>query len=230
MTSSIDEKSGRSSSRLSTDNSSPVRPKSSFVTTIKDVVAPKRATRHAYITGLRGILVIQSFVWIYFETFIPTLTSSGTSGPSYQDILRYVLSVPFWNASLIYNFFIILSMRTVGVSFLENPTGQTYAATVIRRTVRIVLAIGIASGISMLLFSQIGTQYITEFKTKLPNQAIQTPSVVYDGGAAIGALFNLFWLTGDWYRQAANAFWPSATLWVPSVIYYQVSLFDSTQS
>lgn len=204
------------------------RSESSLVATVKDIAAPKRTTRHPYITGLRGILVVQSFIWLFFETFIPTLTSSKTPGPAYQDILRYVLSVPLWNASLIYNFFIVLSMRTICVSFLENPTGQTYAATIIRRTVRIVLAVGAASGISMMIFSQIGTQYINEFKTKLPNESISTPSVVQDGGAAIGALFTIFWLTGDWYTQAANTFWPSATLWVPSVIYYQVSLISGS--
>lgn len=218
MSSSYEEKSGERSGENSIQDSTS---KSSFVATIKDIAAPKREPRHSYITGLRGILVIQSFIWIFFETFIPTLVSNKTPGPVYQDILRYVFNVPFWNASLIYNFFVILSMRTICVSFLENPTGQTYAATIIRRTVRIVLAVGAASAISMLIFSQIGTLYVDEFKTKLPNRSIATPSVVYDGGAAIGALFNLFWLTGDWFTQAANDSWPSATLWVPSVIYYQ---------
>jgi hypothetical protein len=74
-----------------------------------------------------------------------------------------------------------------------------------------------------LIFSQIGTAYIDDFKIKLPNQSIRTPAVVYDGGAAINSLFNLFWLTKDFYDQAANQFWPSATLWAPSVMYFQVS-------
>lgn len=211
----------KSSFQHSMDDRPPAYSKASVISAIKEVAAPERSIRHPYITGLRGILVIESFVWVFFQTFIPALTSNETSGPIYQDILRYLFSVPLWNASFIHNFFIILSMRTICVSFLEKPTGQKYAATIIRRNVRIVLAVGAASGLSMLIFWQIGTQYIDEFKAILPNNSIQTPSVVYDGGAAIGSLFNLFWLIQDFYTQAANSFWPTATLWVPSVIYYQ---------
>ncbi|GIZ41253.1 hypothetical protein CKM354_000456500 [Cercospora kikuchii] len=195
--------------------------KSGAASIIQDVFAVDRSGHHVYITGLRGVLVIQSFIWTYFQTFIPTLVSRDTPGPVYQDLLREILSVPLWNQSLIYNFFIILSMRTIAVSFLKNPTGQSYAATIIRRNVRMVIILCAGSGMATLIFSRIGVGYIDEFKTKLPNESIMTPTTVYDGGAAFNSLFNLFWLTYDHYKQAANMFWPTATLWVPSIIYFQ---------
>lgn len=197
--------------------------KAGFLTHVRRATTASRSSQHLYITGLRGILVLQSFLWTFFITFIPTLAASTTPGPVYQDILREILQVPLWNYSLIYNFFIILSMRTICVSFLTNPTGQTYAATVIRRVVRLVIVLCVASGMAMLIFSQIGVGFIDDFKASLPNKSIRTPAVVIDGGAAIGSLFDLFWLTRDFYTQAANTFWPTSTLWVSSVIYYQVS-------
>ncbi|PPJ50464.1 hypothetical protein CBER1_06749 [Cercospora berteroae] len=191
---------------------------------IQDVFAVDRSRHHVYITGLRGVLVIQSFIWTYFQTFIPTLVSRDTPGPVYQDLLREILSVPLWNQSLIYNFFIILSMRTIAVSFLAIPNGQSYAATIIRRNVRMVVILCAGSGMATLIFSRIGVGYINEFKQKLPNKSIMTPTTVYDGGAAFNSLFNLFWLTYDHYKQAANKFWPTATLWSYTVYFLMVIL------
>lgn len=177
--------------------------------------------RHSYITGLYGVLAIESFIWTYFSTFIPALVSSQTDGPAYQTILRAIFSVPFWNTTLIGNFFIILSLRNVAVTFLEKPTGQSFSGTVVRRMIRMPLIICMASGMATLIFSQIGVEFITQFKNTLPNESISTPAKVYNGLAAVNSLFNFFWITTDFQSQAANAFWPTATLWVQSIIYYQ---------
>ncbi|KAF2217218.1 hypothetical protein CERZMDRAFT_93270 [Cercospora zeae-maydis SCOH1-5] len=198
--------------------------RSSLVGIIQDVFVVDRSKHHVYITGLRGVLVVQSFFWTYFQTFIPTLVSRDTPGPTYQDVLREILSIPLWNESLIYNFFVILSMRTIAVSFLTNPTGQSYAATIIRRNVRMVVILCAGSGMATLIFSRIGVGFIDDFKQKRPNQSIMTPTTVYDGGAAFNSLFNLFWLTYDHYKQAANMFWPTATLWSYTVYFLMVIL------
>lgn len=197
--------------------------KQGVVKTARDIFTINRSNQHLYLTGLRGILVVESFLWTFFEAFIPTLVSELTPGPEYQSFLRRILSVPLWNANLIHNFFIILSMRTICISFLENPTGQVYAATVIRRIVRMAMIMFLGSGMATLIFTQIGTGYIDDFKFKLPNETIKTPEKAYDAVAASNSLFNLFWITDDFYTQAANTFWPNATLWVSSIIYFQVS-------
>lgn len=191
------------------------------VASFQRMTTAKQSGHHVYITGLRGILVVQSFFWTFFVTFIPTLASSATVGPEYQVILRKIFSVPFWNESFIYNFFVILSMRTICVSFLTNPTGQTYAATVIRRTVRMVVIMAVGSGIATLILAQIGTRFIDDFKTRLPNDSVMTPATARDVLMGFNSIFDLFWLTSDFFSQAANTFWPTATMWVPSVIYTQ---------
>ncbi|KAK4494960.1 hypothetical protein PRZ48_014316 [Zasmidium cellare] len=189
--------------------------------TIKDVVTADRTGHRLHLTGLRGVLVLESLIWTFFELFIPTLVSELTPGPEYQALLRKIFSVPLWDRDLIHNFFIILSMRTICNSFLENPTGQTYAATVVRRIIRMVVILCIGSGMATLIFTQIGTGFIDDFKGKLPNQTVKTPAVAHNAVAAFNSLFDLFWITTDFYTQAANTFWPNATLWVPSIMYFQ---------
>lgn len=174
-----------------------------------------------YLTGLRGILALQSLLWIYFTAFIPGVATHNADAPGYQRILRCVFSVPLWNSSLISSFFIILSMRTICVTFLRSPTSEAYAGTIIRRIVRMSILLSCASGLAMLILSQVGTANIDEFKVALPNKTLLIPGTPYDGLAAVNSIFDLFWLTTGFASQAGNVFWPSATLWAPSVIYYQ---------
>lgn len=69
----------------------------------------------SYFVGLRGFIVLQSFLWTFLNTLVPTAVtgSPNSDGPVYQQILRKVLSVLFWNESLIYSAFILLSARTI---------------------------------------------------------------------------------------------------------------------
>lgn len=205
--------------------------KSEFITVTREealVLERRDDGKHLYITGLRGILVIESIIWVYLQTYIPSVVSPTTSraqtaGPAYQTVIRDIFSALLWNDSLIYNAFILLSMRTIAVSYLQNPSGQTYAATVIRRIVRMVVILSAASGIATLIYSQVGTSLVQDFIVALPNDSIVAPEKTYNALSAFNSLFNLFWLTNDFYEQAANSFWPTHTLWVPAVIYYQVS-------
>ena len=174
-----------------------------------------------YVTGLRGILALESILWIFFQTFVPAIVSSGAHGPTYQHVLRGVFSVPFWNASLISSFFIILSARAICIPFLQNPCAATYAGSLIRRPLRMGISLSIASGLAILILSQLGTAHIDEFKLVLPNESISTPAIPQTALVALNSIFDLFWIVSDFSGQAGNTFWPSATVWCPSLIYYQ---------
>jgi len=181
--------------------------------------ASKRVEPH--LMGLKGIFAVQSLVWIYFATFIPALVYPGANGPVYQRLLRDIFSVPFWNGSLISSFFVFLSLRTVGITYLRKPSSTTYAGTLVRRIIRMMLLLSIASGIATGMVTSMGGGFVDEFKARLPNNSFPTPGVPYNGIAAANSIFDLFWLTTDFSTQAANRFWPSATLWAPAVIYYE---------
>ena len=74
---------------------------------------------------------------------------------------------------------------------------------------------------AILILSQLGTAYIDQFKTALPNHSVSTPATAQSALVALNSIFDLFWITGDVSEQAANAFWPSGSLWSPSLIYNQ---------
>src|SRR6266516_1147910 len=77
-----------------------------------------------YLLGLRGFLVLESFVWVFLQTFAPVAVkgSNNASGPLFQVILRKAVSVLFWNDNLLYSFFILLSGRTICIPFLKDPS------------------------------------------------------------------------------------------------------------
>ena len=184
---------------------------------------PKEATvPHAqpYLTGLRGVLVIQSLLWVFLQTFAPA-TASQTPGPTWQYVLRDIFCVPFWNQSLIYSFFIILSARTVCVPFLSNPTAVTFAGSLIGRPIRVGLSISVATAIAIVIYSQIGTEYFVAFFQLQPNAVLEAPQQAPNGLAAFLSIYDLLWISRNWVQQAANQFWPTATMWSPSLIYYQ---------
>jgi len=175
----------------------------------------------AYLLGLRGILTILSLLWIFFETFIPTLVSNGTEGPTYQKILRCVFSPVLWNESLIRSFFFALSARSICVRFLKDPKPSAYAGSIIRRIVRLPITLFAACGLVFGIIGSIGTSYIHDFKNVLPNHSIAVPGVPNDALTGLNSIFDLFWVVRSYYYQAANDFWPSQTIWMVSLIYQQ---------
>ena len=187
--------------------------------------APKHTSSgspsQTYITGLRGILALESLLWTFLHTFVPGVVFNDTRSQTYQQVLRRVLSVPFWNASLISSFFIILSARAICLPFLQNPCPATFAGSLIHRPLRMGMSLFVASGLAMLILWSLDTTYIDEFKSTLPNAFIVTPAIPQTALVGLNSIFNLFWLVSNFYSQGGNTFWPSATLWIPSLIYYQ---------
>lgn len=178
-----------------------------------------------YLTGLRGILVIESFFWLFFQTFIPALVQNSAntyaSPPTYQVILRKIFSPLLWDASLIYSFFIILSARTVCIHFLQDASTPKFARTLISRPIRIGIPVSIALAISIAVFSKIDTSYIPIAAFAIKNPTLFPPEAPVDALTGFNSIFNLLWVFQDWSKQMGNQLWPSGTLWVISVIYYQ---------
>jgi hypothetical protein len=174
-----------------------------------------------YLTGLRGLLVLESLAWIFFHTFIPSLVFSIPSEPLYLAIFRKTFSVPLWNASLIRSFFIILSARTVCVHYLHDPTTDKFSGSLIRRPIRIAIPLAIATTLAAVIFSKLGTGYISTFADVTENPLIEPPASATDPIQIFNAFHNLLWTVQNFFSQEANALWPSHDIWVASVIYLQ---------
>ncbi|KAI9642475.1 hypothetical protein NHQ30_009280 [Ciborinia camelliae] len=184
-------------------------------------------TRHipsqSHFIGVRGFIVIQSFLWTFLNTLVPTAVAGTTNpdGPVYQEILRKVFSVLFWNESLIYSAFILLSARTICTPFLNKPTPEFIASSSFRRGLRLWFPSAFSLAIIYIVFSCIGTSYIDEFKTATNNTSFNTPTIFPTALVYFNSVFLLFWTNKKFDMQAANHAFPSQTLWVLSVLFQE---------
>jgi hypothetical protein len=176
-----------------------------------------------YLEGIRGILVIESFLWVFLQAFAPTTVKDAgvTAGPRYQSILRYTFSVLFWNETLIYSAFILISARTICVPFLRKSTKTAVASASFRRGIRLWFPVAVSLAIVKGVFSSIGTEYIEQFKTATGNTSLDVPYTLRGTLAYFNAVFDLFWTTFNFSSQAGSKAFPSGTLWIINVIYMQ---------
>jgi hypothetical protein len=179
-----------------------------------------------YLTGLKGLFALQSFIWIYLHTFIPTLVSAPSSdlnvpGPLYQVILRKALSVFFWNENLIYSAFILLSARCISIPFLYNSTGAQVAGSQFRRSIRLLFPAAVSLAIVYIAWSCMSPAYLSHYVEKSGNSLLETPYQLPNALAYFNSVFNLFWTTNNYFTQAASLAFPTQTLWILSVIFQQ---------
>ena len=182
---------------------------------------PPDSDKRLYLYGLRGLLAVSGIATVFFQTFVPALAWKDAEGPAYQNVLRVIFSPVFWDEHLLTSFYLILSGYAIALRFLNDPKPSNFAGSIIRRVVRFVVAVGLASGISSGVFAGLGTTYIDRFIAMVPNDNIVPPLVPNNGLTALNSIFNIFWVVTDYYNQAANAFWPTQTLWNLSLIFVQ---------
>ncbi|KAI5197059.1 hypothetical protein AUEXF2481DRAFT_82287 [Aureobasidium subglaciale EXF-2481] len=231
-----------------------------------------------HLWGIRAILAVQSFAWLFFKVFNPTLTvpaatatgehvpdaspstvpgvfggpgivqpgagsgiiardlyarslypranlseipSIQETSPHYQVLLRKILSPLLWDESFIFCFFILLSARTVAISFLRDVNSASYARSLIARPIRMGWPLGVGLAISCIIFKTIDTQYLEDFARINGNPYLRAPENPASALACFNSIWNLLWVTKDYSLQMGNLAFPSWTLWVPSAIYLQ---------
>ena len=181
------------------------------------------AIKQDYLIGLRGLFVVQSFLFVFFQTFLPAAVpdSKNVEGPTYQIVLRKTFSVLFCNPSLIYGWIIFLSARTICLPYLANKTREVGASSIFRRGVRLWIPTFIAYSLTAAAFSTASTDYISEFLESTGNLSTSAPLRMRNFLVYFNSLFDIFWLNKDYHLQAANRVFPSGTLWIVSVIFQQ---------
>ncbi|KAF2644161.1 hypothetical protein P280DRAFT_496572 [Massarina eburnea CBS 473.64] len=184
---------------------------------------PSQSSSQDYLQGLRGVLAIQSFLFVFFQLFLPAAVadSANTTGPLYQIVLRKTLSVLFWNESLIYSFVILLSARTICLPFLTARSRAVAASAIFRRGIRLFLPTFVAYSLCAVAFSTTSTQYITDFLVMTGNMSTTPPMRLRNFLVYFNSLYEAFWLNKLYSSQAANRVFPSGTLWILSVLFQQ---------
>ncbi|EMD91060.1 hypothetical protein COCC4DRAFT_167359 [Bipolaris maydis ATCC 48331] len=181
------------------------------------------AMNQNYLIGLRGLFVVQSFLFVFFQTFLPAAVpdSKNVDGPSYQIGLRKSFSVIFCNPSLIYGWIIFLSARTICLPYLANKTREVGASSVFRRGVRLWIPTFVAYSIAAAAFSTTSTDYISDFMESTGNISTGVPMRIRNFLVYFNSMFEIFWINKQYSNQAANNIFPSGTLWIVSVLFQQ---------
>ena len=198
-------------------------PSTSVFSTTNSLSSLTRLASQDYLVGLRGIIVLQSFLFIFFQVFLPTAVpdSKNEAGPLYQVILRKSFSVIFCNESLIYSWIIFLSARTIALPYLSNTTREVCASSVFRRSVRLWVPTSVAFSVAVAAFTAADTDYITDFFARTGNISTETPMRMRNFLVYFNSLFEIFWVNKGYSYQAANKAFPSGTLWIVSVLFQQ---------
>ncbi|KAI4743065.1 hypothetical protein E4T50_06542 [Aureobasidium sp. EXF-12298] len=195
-----------------------------FLVSFRDTFSSKGSTttqQQDYLYGLRGVLVIESFLWLFLKTFVPAVVTNEVSGPAHQVIVRKIFSVLFWNESLISSFFIILSARSICISFLQEPTAKAFARSLLTRPLRIGIPLAFALAFSISIFSSTSTVYIDVAAQALKNPDLAIPTMPSNAIASFNTIWDVLWIVRDFGKQMANQAFPGATMWAPSLIYSQ---------
>ncbi|KAF2255335.1 hypothetical protein BU26DRAFT_559943 [Trematosphaeria pertusa] len=194
-----------------------------FSSSVSTPLNSERIASQDYLIGLRGILVVQSFLFVFFQTFLPAAVadSKNTVGPLYQVVLRKSVSVLLWNESLIYSFIILLSARTICLPFLNSTTRAVCSSAIFRRGIRLFLPTFIIFSLSAAAFSTTSTQYIFDFLEATGNVSTAVPKRFRNFLVYFNSLFDIFWLSKGYSSQAANQAFPSGTLWIVSLLFQQ---------
>lgn len=176
-----------------------------------------------YLLGVRGLLVLQAFLWVFLQTFVPVAvaTSKNTTGSVFQVVLRKGFSVIFWNEHLLYGALIFLSARSIAIPFIRDPTKCQVARSVFTRGLSLWFPLAVSLAIIKLAFSQTGVRYIFDFKTSTENKSMNVPYVIPNTLAYFNSVFNLLWTTHDFSSQSGSTAFPSQTLWMVNVVYMQ---------
>ncbi|KAI4706903.1 hypothetical protein J4E89_008237 [Alternaria sp. Ai002NY15] len=176
-----------------------------------------------YLIGLRGLFVFQSFLYVFFQTFLPAALpdSKNVDGPAYQVALRKSFSVIFANEALIYSWIIFLSARTICLPYLANKTREVGASSVFRRGIRLWIPTFIAYSFAAAAFSTTSTDYISDFLASTGNISTIAPTRIQNFLIYFNSLFEIFWVNKRYASQAANDVFPSGTLWIVSVLFQQ---------
>jgi hypothetical protein len=189
-------------------------------------VKPPTVYEQQYLLGFRGFLVIQAFLWVFLQTFVPVTVaaSANPNGKLYQQVIRKTLSVLFWNEHFLYGAIIFLSARSIAIPFINSSAkngNSRIARSVFCRGIALWFPVAVTLAIIQLAFSQTELNYIYQFKTRTGNNSMQVPYGIPNALTYFNSVFNLFWTTHNYSVQAGSTAFPSQTLWIINAVYMQ---------
>lgn len=176
-----------------------------------------------YLLGFRGVLVIESFLWVFLQVFVPSTVaaSANPNGKFYEEMIRKTLSVFFWNESFLYGSIVFLSARSIAIPFIKDPSKGRVARSVLCRGITLWFPVAVALAIVKGAMTQGELERIFDFMTRTNNYSMQVPYFLPNTLAYFNSVFHIFWTQHDWSVQAGSTAFPSQTLWLITAVYMQ---------
>lgn len=194
-----------------------------------------RARKHriSYLEGLRGMLAIQTLLWIFFRLFAPAIVTDrdfdGTfpaeftrTCPQWMNILRKVLSPLFFNGSFQGNMYIILMGRVAMQTFFERRDGLTLAGPGFRRPFRLILPLAVALGLTSVVAALNGFKYASLMADKLDNPLANPPKVWSSTVEYVNTVVAFVFAPYAYTTSVASSYMPpGGVMWFTSVVFQQ---------
>ncbi|KAN0062770.1 hypothetical protein ACQY0O_004965 [Thecaphora frezii] len=194
----------------------------------------KRSDRLAYLEGIRGILGLQTLLWIFFRFFAPAIVTEvdvdGTqpadfvgSSPEWMSVLRKALSPLFFDGNLQVTMFIILSGRTVLHTFIERRQAVALSGPAFRRPFRLLLPVLAALTIVSIVNVAGGFKYAIKMADNL-NNTFARPAPIWDSAIEFFNTLVVYFFSPIAYKNSrAATFIPAAgTMWFVTIVFQQV--------
>lgn len=196
-------------------------------------VGRKRSNRITYIEGLRGLVGLQTLLWIFFRIFAPAVVTDrdidGTfpadftkTCPNWQNILRKVFSPLMWNGSLQATMFIIIMGRVGMHTFFERRNGLSLAGPGFRRPFRLLMPLAMALALTSVLAVTGSFKHASAMADALNNDLAHPPKVWASTVEYINTLVAYFFTPYAYTTSVASSYIPpSGIMWFTSVVFQQ---------
>jgi len=193
-----------------------------------------RDRRIKYIEGIRGVIGMQTLLWIFFRIFAPAIVVNRdldgvfpatfvTESPQWMNLLRKILSPLFFDGGVQMTMFLILSGRVILLTFIERREPLALAGPCFRRPFRLFFPIAITLAVVMALTLTNGFKYASFMSDQLHNQAAQAPRKFGSVLEYFNSLATLFLAPTTEKDSRAVAFIPpSGISWYLEVAFQQV--------
>ena len=181
----------------------------------------KRSQRVKWIEGLRGVLGLQTLLWIFFRIFAPAcvteIDQDGTFpadfiaySPSWTGVIRRLFSPILFDGGLQMTMFIILIGRVSLLTYFERREALGLAGPCFRRPFRLALPIAVTLGLVTAVTATGGFRYAT-FLADRTHNSLASPPVMWDSALEFWNSLVTFFFAPITYKDArAVAFIPPA--------------------
>ncbi|PWN92650.1 hypothetical protein FA10DRAFT_246498 [Acaromyces ingoldii] len=183
-----------------------------------------RGRRVPHLEGLRGILAVQTLLWIFFRVFCPGVVDATIEGaPRWTMIVRKVLSPLLFDGSLQAAAYMLLVGRVALLTYLERREAIDLAGPCFRRPFRLLIPTAIALAITSGLVAGKGFAYSQYMADHLNNPAASPPPIWGSTVEYFNSLASLFFSPAPYTNSRAVTFLqPAGISWYIVIAFQQL--------